>query len=211
MHLGSWYFAIYGIQVKASDLHFGAIQKDKTQAISQSGGFRLKCNNSIGCTEDKTACHQSMHSVLKHETSQLHQKLDSLPNLRALLQPTLSMAEYCRILIAYAQAHYHVEQHLTQTEKTITLDALPCYAPRLPSLCNDLRSLAMPIDLQLSETLMTSQLTRHQGMFHYIGLRYVLEGASQGSKFIATRLEKNLPLLASQAFSFWNMQRKVSR
>jgi len=167
--------------------------------------------NNISCTKDKTVCHQSMHSVLKYETSQLHRELDSLPNLRMLLQPTLSMAEYCRILVAYAQAHHHVEQHLIKTEKALTLDALPCYIPRLPSLCNDLRSLAMPVDLQQSETLMTSQLNRHQGMFHYIGLRYVLEGASQGSEFIAARLKKNLPLLASQAYSFWNMQLEASR
>jgi heme oxygenase (biliverdin-IX-beta and delta-forming) len=121
------------------------------------------------------------------------------------------MAEYCRILVAYAQAHCRAEQYLIQAEKTITLDALPCYSPRLPSLCNDLRSLAMHVDLPQSETLVTSQLTKPQGMFHYIGLRYVLEGATQGSKFIAKRLKNNLPLLASQAFSFWDMQQKASR
>lgn len=165
----------------------------------------------ISCAADKAACYPSMHSALKYETLQLHRELDSLPNLRILLQPALSMAEYCRILAAYAQVYSHVEQHLIQIEKTITLDTLPGYTPRLPSLCNDLRSLAVPVDLRQSETLSTSQLTRHQGMCHYIGLRYVLEGATQGSMFIAKRLEKNFPLLASKAFSFWNMQLEASR
>jgi len=166
---------------------------------------------SISCAEDKTVCYPSMHSALKYETLQLHRELDALPNLRLLLQPALSMAEYRRILAAYAQVYCHVEQYLIQIEKTITLDTLPGYTPRLPSLCDDLRSLAMPVDLQQSEALMTSQLTRHQGIFHYIGLRYVLEGATQGSKFIARRLEKNFPLLASKAFSFWNMQLEASK
>lgn len=41
---------------------------------------------------------------------------------------------------------------------------------------------------------------------HYLGIRYVLEGASQGGKMISTRVATQLPQLqAEEAFAYWTL------
>jgi heme oxygenase len=47
--------------------------------------------------------------------------------------------------------------------------------------------------------------------WHYWGSRYVLEGATQGSKFIASQLLKHLPQLVPRAFAFWELQLQLAQ
>jgi heme oxygenase len=47
-------------------------------------------------------------------------------------------------------------------------------------------------------------------MPHYLGLRYVLDGTSQGGKYIVQRLRKNAPQLIGRAFAFWTVQEEAA-
>ena len=46
-------------------------------------------------------------------------------------------------------------------------------------------------------------------MPHYLGLRYVLDGTSQGAKYVVQRLKKNTPHLIGSAFAFWTVQEEA--
>lgn len=151
-----------------------------------------------------------MHTVLKGGTAHLHARLDALPNIKALMNPRYSSVSYCLALKAYARAHQHIEQKLINVERFLSLGNLPKYIPRLPSLFHDLSCLAANYDPQQHEICPVLVPIEALEMSHYIGLRYVLEGASQGSKVIARHLEKSRPHLAARAFSFWNVQLNAS-
>jgi len=153
-------------------------------------------------------CSRTMHTVLKCGTAHLHAQLDALPNVRALMNMKLDRTQYRLSLKAYARAHYAIEQKLINIENGLSLGNLPNYIPRLPSLFHDLclvedyprqsyiSSIAVPIEVS--------------DISHYIGVRYVLEGASQGSRVIARHLKKSLPYFAAQTFAFWNVQQQAA-
>ena len=156
-------------------------------------------------TAASAGCSQAMHTILKQGTADLHRRLDALPNVRAFMNPTLDKTQYCLSLKAYTRAYIHIEPKLVKLEKLLNLGDLSNYIPRLPSLIHDLKCLAedVPQHLYISSI---SLLIEDFGMPHYIGLRYVLEGSTQGSKIIAQRLKESLPDLSTQAFSFWDVQ-----
>lgn len=154
-------------------------------------------------------CTQTMHTVLKCGTAHLHAQLDALPNVRALMNKKLDRTQYRLSLKAYARAHQHIERNLIELEKGLSIRNLPNYIPRMPSLFQDLLCQADEGPQQsyissVSVPIETSELS------HYIGLRYVLEGASQGSRVIARHLEKSLPYFAAQTFAFWNVQQQAA-
>lgn len=154
-------------------------------------------------------CSQTMHTVLKCGTAHLHAQLDELPNVRALMNMKLERAQYRLSLKAYARAHYPIEQKLIGIEKFLNLGNLPNYIPRLPSLFYDLLCPAedAPQQSYTSSILVPIEASE---LSHYIGLRYVLEGASQGSRVIARHLAKSLPYFAAQTFEFWNVQQQAA-
>jgi heme oxygenase len=47
--------------------------------------------------------------------------------------------------------------------------------------------------------------------WHYWGARYVLEGATQGSRLIASQLRSHLPQLLPHAFAFWQIQLRLAQ
>ena len=155
------------------------------------------------------ACSQTMHTVLKCGTAHLHAQLDALPNVRNLLNKKLDRTQYRLSLKAYAKAHYPLEQKLIGIEKFLNLGNLPNYIPRLPSLFQDLLCQAdeAPQHSYISTVSVPIEVSN---ISHYIGLRYVLEGASQGSRIIARHLEKSLPYFANQTFAFWNVQQQAA-
>lgn len=151
-----------------------------------------------------------MHSVLKRETAHLHRQLNTLPNTRVLMTAKLGLSDYSRILMAFAQGYKHIEQQLIPLEKSVKLGALRGYRPRLPSLIEDIASLDGAPPPQLHETGASSVPVDARLPAHYFGLRYVVDGSTQGGRFIEQRLRKNLPELTARAFAFWNVQIEVS-
>jgi len=148
----------------------------------------------------------SIHQQLKAKTAAWHGKLDSTPALRQLIRPELTLAQYVAALQGLLAAHGKVEQQLRQLADSapgICPAELPAYRPRLPALRADLSRLgasgAAPKAPRQPPTASVSQARAH-----YIGIRYVLEGASQGGKMLSTRISAQLPRLITQgAFSYW--------
>lgn len=152
-----------------------------------------------------------LRTALRLRTAGAHRRLDRLPMQRALLRPGLTVSEYARILACHARAHARCEAELDHVAAGRPDDLAP-YRPRLPALRADLarlpvepaattvpaRALAIPAVGAPRDDL--------DAEGRYLGLRYVLDGATQGARGIAPRLAEHLPELSAGAFAFWRLQ-----
>jgi heme oxygenase len=151
-----------------------------------------------------------MHTALKRETAPLHHKLNTLPNARVLVTPRLRIPDYSRILMAYAKAYEQLEQVLIPLEREITLGGLPPYTQRLAAIHRDIEALDEYASRYKPDTRPIRMQFEARTFPHYLGLRYVVDGSTQGGAFIERRLRKNIPELASRAFSLWGVQEKAA-
>jgi heme oxygenase (biliverdin-IX-beta and delta-forming) len=170
-----------------------------TPANTQTNGLAL------------SASQHSVRQILKQHTALMHQELDSSPALRALLKPALSLSDYCRTLSGYALAYETLEGDRGSLEMTLGLGKVPAYTPRLPALIHDLYELDQLTDIPRSVQALDRRHRRIRTEWQYWGSRYVLEGATQGSKFIALQLRKHLPQLLPRAFEFWEIQLRLAQ
>lgn len=152
-----------------------------------------------------------MRQTLKQHTALSHKILDSSPALSSLLKPGLSLSDYFRTLDGYALAHEFLEGDLVRLETTVFLGEVPEYTPRLPALVQDLDELGQRAANPRRALAPDKGRRRMHTEWHYWGARYVLEGATQGSKFIASRLRKHLPQLEPSAFEFWKLQLRLAQ
>ncbi len=163
----------------------------------------------------------SLHALLAQRTRPLHHTLDHTPALAALLRPGLTHDAYLRSLRGLAQAHARVEPALLAlTTETSALGLTP-YRPRLPALQADLQALgadpvqcAAPADAHPGSRTQGPQSLRDEstdGSARALGLRYVLDGASQGARILAPAIARALPTLPDQAFSYWRLQSQVAQ
>lgn len=166
------------------------------------------------------ARHASRQGWLRNHTQALHARLDSSAPLRALLQPGLTSLAYQRIMAAMYTAHAQVEPELLALDSARP-PALPAYASRLTLISLEIARLhnngptASPAHvgaaLASTHTLASAGDKRHapetsissQRQSRYLGLRYVLEGATQGSRFIQRSLQKHNPGLRVGPDSYW--------
>jgi heme oxygenase len=155
--------------------------------------------------------HLSVRQMLKQYTALLHHKLDSSPILSSLLKPALSLSDYCRTLNGYALAYESLEDHHGSLELTLGLGQVPAYTPRLPALIHDLDALDQWTNIPRGVPALDRKRCRIRTEWQYWGARYVLEGATQGSKIIAAQLLKHLPQLLPRAFAFWELQLELAQ
>jgi heme oxygenase len=153
----------------------------------------------------------SMRQVLKRHSSALHQKLDALPALRCLLKAGISPPDYCRTLNRYALAYESVEGDVRSLEKKVWLGNVPPYTPRLPALKHDLDELDRWNVISRKGWPLRLRRRPMRTEWQYWGARYVLDGATQGSKFIALELRNHMPQLVSRAFAFWELQLRLAQ
>ncbi|MCF7995893.1 MAG: biliverdin-producing heme oxygenase [Chromatiaceae bacterium] len=177
----------------------------------------------------------SLHQRLKANTKAWHSRLDSTPGLRQLIHPELTLTQYVAALQGLLEAHRAAEQQLQQLANShpgVCSDGLPAYRPRVPALLSDLSRLASktdptrttapisassairsapepePAQSQQSPTAsaLASAHSVVQAQARYLGMRYVLEGATQGGKMISARVTAQLPqLLTEQACAYWTL------
>jgi heme oxygenase len=147
-----------------------------------------------------------VRQLLKGYTAQLHDKLDSSPALSSLLKPALTLSDYSRTLTGFALAYESLEGDYGSLETMLGLGQVPAYTPRLPALIHDLDALDQRTNLSRSVQVLDQKRCRIHSEWQYWGSRYVLEGATQGSKIIASQLLKHLPQLVPHAFAFWELQ-----
>ena len=167
-------------------------------------------NGSMAAAIKTSAAHlhpPGMHALIKRRTSDLHRQLDSAPALLALMRPGLELPSYAAILQRFVAAYACVEPLLGRLAPAKPL-RLPDYKPRLPALRADLAVLppaaagAKKAPLELPSGV--------DATAHYLGLRYVLEGSTQGARLISARLEANLPQLRAGCFAYWQLQREAA-
>ncbi len=164
-----------------------------------------------------------LRAALRQHTAAAHRRLDGLPQQRALMRAGLTLEAYAAILAGHARAQARCEARMACVAAACPVDLAP-YRSRLPALQADLTRLpAVPPVLEALEALkvvkvpadpMRSRATHEVGApedaleaeGRYLGLRYVLDGATQGATWIAPRLAENLPELSAGRFAFWRLQ-----
>lgn len=145
-------------------------------------------------------------AYLKTHTAALHQQLDESPLLRALLQPGLTRTSYARTLHVMLKAHCAVEPLMLALEPSRPAP-LKAYQSRQPLLKKELDRLGVLLAPDNSPTATISQPTCPGNLYddpsYYLGMRYVLEGATQGSRFIYRSLMQHNPQLGVDNHSYW--------
>lgn len=155
-----------------------------------------------------------LRAALRQRTAAAHRRLDGLPQQRALMRPGLTLAEYAVILTGHARAQARCEARMACVVAARPADLAP-YRSRLPALRADLARLpavpkvpAVRADpaRPLAADAIAAPRDAVEAEGRYLGLRYVLDGATQGARWIAPRLAENLPELSAGRFAFWRLQ-----
>jgi heme oxygenase len=141
--------------------------------------------------------------------------LDRLPSQRELLAPGLTLGRYARIMHAHAGALRRCEAMLAAASGGRPTE-LAAYVPRGTALHADLARLpdvapdpaVREPARQQGEARGTPPRTVHELEGRYLGLRYVLEGATQGARVISRRLSQHLPELLEGRFAYWRVQQR---
>lgn len=166
-----------------------------------------------------------LRDALRRATKDLHQQLDQAPEQRALLQPDLTVERYGTILHMHRHALTISEASLAALELARPDDLAP-YRSRLPAIEAELAALAAlstlaptwapnqtptrlepaapPVALRPVGAAPDTDPALALGA--YLGVRYVLEGSTQGAAVILRRLLRNLPEWGTHAFGFWRVQ-----
>lgn len=152
-----------------------------------------------------------LRAALRRRTAASHRRLDGLPQQRALLRPGLTLERYAAILAGHARAQARCEARMARVAAARPAD-LPSYRSRLPALKADLARLpAVPESPDPTRPPAAESIAAPgdalEAEGRYLGLRYVLDGATQGARWIAPRLAETLPELSAGRFAFWRLLR----
>lgn len=161
----------------------------------------------------------TLRERLRERTAEHHARLDAAPVQRSLLAAGLSLDGYAAILQRYMHAHGVLEPRLLALE-VARPPGLPPFRPRLAALRQDLATLTtmgtraptVPNLEALSALDALDPLdSTDKSLGRYLGLRYVLDGATQGAKGISRRLEVTMPDLWQRgAVAYWRAQHEAA-
>lgn len=121
--------------------------------------------------------------------------------------PGLDKRRYAGILQQFVLAYTRIESLLRELPAN-SPSCLPVYQPRLPALLADLASLSASVPFLAPPPLRPPQTGDE--IAHYLGMRYVVEGSTQGARLIFAHLERSLPQLAGKGFEYWQVQLETS-
>ncbi|WP_200241122.1 biliverdin-producing heme oxygenase [Lamprobacter modestohalophilus] len=153
--------------------------------------------------------------------------------IRPELTLTQYVAALQGLLDAHRRVEHQLQQ-LADDHPGICPNGLPAYRPRVPALLSDLSRLASKTDPTRTSTSTTAPISAPPAIrsapepaqsqqsptasalasahsvvlaqARYLGMRYVLEGATQGGKMISARVTAQLPqLLTEQACAYWTL------
>lgn len=159
---------------------------------------------------------QPLTEWLRETTRERHRELDSSPMLRDLLRPGLSVGRYYHLMLAMWQAHELAEHSLDLCAADCPAELSP-YVSRCYALESDLQTLhglvkttntsVDPLVFEKKRVKFEDKNDTNDDMkSYYLGLRYVLEGSSLGSRIIAAQLAKNCPDIKDNCFEYWRLQ-----
>lgn len=160
----------------------------------------------------------NLRTTLRTGTDDLHRRLDAHPWQRAVLQPGLTLERYAAYLASHAVAYERCERDIAALADRRP-ETLSVFQPRTPALRADLASIEAVTGQRVGRSTGDGDVVvngfaagRHDGsvgnddahrLGRYLGLRYVLDGATRGGVFIADRLTTYLPTLVDGPFAFW--------
>lgn len=151
---------------------------------------------------------------LRAQTQVLHQALEATPVAQALLSPGLTLAAYTEILSVWAAGWQTLEPALFAAPYARTVPHL-LPIPRLQQAQADLQYLdALRACDQSARSSHAERLAAAAGVWAgtpaslsgFIGVCYVLRGASLGGMVIARHLERTLALDAAHGAAFFNAE-----
>ena len=136
---------------------------------------------------------------LKHETARHHQTVEQLAQADTILNQTLSLTHYHRLILTHYHAHRLIEPQLPQI---FGLEAERLQLPhrrRLAALQHDVTQLNLncapvcPVDLCL------------QTIPQALGAMYVMEGSTLGGAVIFKALKRNKQLNRAAPFHYYHL------
>lgn len=136
---------------------------------------------------------------LRAATQTEHRALEAQPSMRALVSPSVTLTDYRRVLAAHHRFFSRWEPALQAVARRLRErygSADYRYRPRLPALEADLRALAGDLDAPM-------QAVAEPPLAYGLGMLYVVEGASLGSRPISRHLRRRLGLSAGNGARFY--------
>jgi heme oxygenase len=119
--------------------------------------------------------------LIRRVTSPMHKRLDDGSVLSCLAREDCSLLDYQRAMLGLALAYRQADAALGVALGS-TPSGLPPYTPRLPLIEADLAGLGIACEARSAPLLVPTTWAS------YLGMRYVVEGASLGAKVIARNL-----------------------
>lgn len=171
----------------------------------------------LPASEADADARSATHDLLTQGVSAQHRSLDRHPILRKLLSRQLTAADYMAAMQRLRCCYELLEPALLACENTLEgpgLSGFERYMARLPQLDRDLSYLS-------ADQCVHGQIPRERvhysgstvtitSLAAYLGVRYVLEGSTQGGVVIARSLERQLPSVTHRSFEFWRQQRLLA-
>ncbi|HCP77060.1 MAG: hypothetical protein CML19_11660 [Pusillimonas sp.] len=155
--------------------------------------------------ENSSNSPDTLRSLLRSRIWPLHQRLDHSPFLQALTRSDLDATTYTRTLTHFHTTYQHLEPDLLALEQSVGPGNLPAYEPRLPYIRTEHAFFSNTESCpEKPETLLPPMPQFQCPLSAYLGSRYVLEGASQGTPHVMRALEKHHPAWPLHPRGYWH-------
>jgi heme oxygenase len=142
------------------------------------------------------------HTLLRRGTRRLHVRIDRTSVLASLIRSGVSPAEYATAMLALRRAYEEIDSVLLQSSG-LCPSGLTSYTPRVPRIERDLRALDVRLDsLRPARRGMGLKLPATEA--EYLGIRYVVEGAQLGGRFIYGQLCSTFGGGVHEFATFWS-------
>lgn len=150
----------------------------------------------------------SILEQLREQTRPAHLALENQPLLKNLLSTWLTQAEYAQLLMSMLVFYQSLESELIPAAEAILKrhpDPDYRYLPRAPLLANDCQVLGCASS---NVSYPPFKLRLNKNGAYLLGVLYVIEGSTLGSRVIAEHLTQTLGINEESGASFFNIHRK---
>lgn len=142
---------------------------------------------------------------LREQTRPAHLALEAQPSLKRLLSSRLTETEYGQLLQSMLAFYQSLESELVPAAAALLgrhPDPDYRYQPRAPLLANDCRDLGCATSGFIHPAV---ELRLADNEAYLLGVLYVIEGSTQGGRFIARHLAHTLGVSENSGASFFNI------
>jgi heme oxygenase len=134
--------------------------------------------------------------LLRHHTHEAHAAIETVPALRRLLEPDLSVGEYTGTLRRLHAFHAAMEAPLAQRLRGVSRAGALLDNDRLAALEADLEWFGQP-------PMAVPVLAVPDSLLAALGALYVMEGSNLGGRIIGRHLARSLGVASGEGGSFY--------